>query len=101
MSVTGGAAEDTVITLDSRYTSPLAVTAPNSAVEIGIAMPHRDPNATSRSRAPIARPISSAWLANQLTGVFQVSATTPPMSMVRSSARTDSIAVSSWEYGFV
>ena len=90
-----------MVTLASRYTRPLAVTAPNSAVAIGIAMPHREPNAMSSSNAPMARPTSSAWLAHQLTGLFHVSATAPPIAVVTPAARVSSSARCIWDHGFV
>ena len=100
MRVTGGAADETSVTVDSSATRPLAVTAPSSAVAIGMAMPHSDPNATSRRIAPIPRPTSSAWLAHHDTGAFHVSATTPPTAMRTSPAGTLSTASWSAEYGF-
>ena len=54
------------------------MTAPNSAVTIGMTMPKNEPKATSSSTAPMPRPTSSEWLAHQLTGWFHESATGPP-----------------------
>ena len=64
-------------------------------------MPHREPNATSSNNAPISRPISSAWFANQLTGLFQVSATAPPMAVVTLASRVSSSARCSCDQGLV
>ncbi len=89
------------MTLASRYTRPLAVTAPKSAVEIGIAMPHSDPKANSNSRAPMPSPTSSAWLAHQLTGLFHVSATGPPIAVETPAARVSASARSICDHGLV
>ncbi|CAB4534929.1 unannotated protein [freshwater metagenome] len=99
MSATGGAADETVVKLARRNTTPLAVTAPNKAVAIGIAIPHSEPKANKSSNAPSNSPISSAWFAKALMGTFQVSATTPPTATVRPAARAFSNALFTCEYG--
>ena len=96
MSVTAGAAEDTVTKFAMRRTRPPAVTAPNSAVAMGMAMPQTDPKARSSRTAPSPSPTSSEWFAHQDTGLFHVSATSPPTATDTAPVCTPSMAFRSW-----